>query len=93
MDDKTIESEIFKAIGYLFIALIAYVVYQMGKKGLGRDDLQLERDTPTGANKALSRARYYSANCFSGGIYVPRYVVGLLGRRPFIRRLHNNCRA
>ena len=36
MDDKTIESEIFKAIGYLFIALIAYVVYQMGKKGLGR---------------------------------------------------------
>lgn len=47
MDDKTIESEIFKAIGYLFIALIAYGVYHIGKRGGGKTHTNFFGQTET----------------------------------------------
>ncbi len=55
MDDKTIESEIFKAIGYLFIALIAFVVYQMGKKGMGKTHTNFFGQTETSYNENETR--------------------------------------
>lgn len=55
MDDKTIETEIFKALGYLFIAFIVYIVYKMGVRGLGKTHTNFFGQTETTYNDNETR--------------------------------------
>lgn len=47
MADITVGGKVFEAIGYLFIAAIAYFVYGIGKRGLGEERRGVFGDTKT----------------------------------------------
>lgn len=55
MEETTISSEIFRALGYLLIAFVAFIAYFLGKKGVGYTYSTMYGDTETRYNEAETK--------------------------------------